>query len=316
MKIIVCVHATLLVESSRGAKQRTHQDELTFPTTINMLKIESRSKKFLVEARRHEPVGYATSPSTSSGAALTIAEFNRQACSNMAIAIGPRKYGECPHRPVFDEFNPSDREALDAVITAAYRQVFGNKNPTLNQRCDSLEARLLNGEICVRDFVAGLATSQFYKDQYFHNVSPQRGIELNFKHLLGRPPLNHAEVSKYIAILAEHGFEAVIHALTDSAEYTEVFGSDIVPYPRALGSLAGMTTASFNNMVDLEASRVVSDNALGSRSRIYSQLNARMLNKTTITAGSVSVTLPTQQFKGHNPPKLEKPVVFRAWGCK
>ena len=281
-----------------------------------MLKIESRSKKFLVDARRHEPVGFATAQSSPGGAALTIAEFNRQACSKMAIAIGPRKYGECPHRPVFDEFNPSDREALDAVIAAAYKQVFGNKNPTLNQRCDSLEARLLNGEICVRDFVAGLATSQFYKDQYFHNVSPQRGIELNFKHLLGRPPLNHAEVTHYIEILANNGFDAVIHALTDSAEYTEVFGSDIVPYPRALGSLAGMTTASFNNMVDLEASRVVSDNALGSRSRIYNQLNTRMLNKTTITAGSISVKLPTQEFKGHNPPKLEKPVVFRAWGCK
>ena len=161
--------------------------------------------------------------------------------------------------------------------------------------------------MCIRDS---------YKDQYFHNVSPQRGLELNFKHLLGRPPLNHAEITQYITILANQGYEAVVNALTDSAEYTEVFGSDIVPYPRALGSLAGMTTASFNNMVDLEASRVVSDNALGSRSRIYNQLNARMLNKTRITAGTISVTLPTQEFKGHNPPKLEKQVVFRAWGCK
>ena len=40
----------------------------------------------------------------------------------------------------------------------------------------------------MRDFVRGLAKSSFYKDRFFRSVAPQRGIELNFKHLLGRAP--------------------------------------------------------------------------------------------------------------------------------
>ena len=68
-----------------------------------------------------------------------------------------------------------------------------------------------------------------YKDRYFHSVSPQRGIELNLKHVLGRPPVDKAEVARLIIKLAAEGYDAVIDSLTDSAEYTEVFGNDTVP---------------------------------------------------------------------------------------
>ena len=63
----------------------------------------------------------------------------------------------------------------------------------------------MNGEITVRDFVNGLAKSPFYKESYFHSVAPQRGIELNFKHLLGRAPLTQEEVQNSIKLQAEDG---------------------------------------------------------------------------------------------------------------
>ncbi len=154
------------------------------------------------------------------------------------------------------------------MINAAYRQVFGNLPPTDNQRCTSLEARLLNGEITVRDFVNGLAKSDFYKDNYFHAVGPQRGIELNFKHLLTPTPLNQDEIAASIQLQAESGFDALVDSMTDSAEYTEVFGSDSVPYNRNSDSYAGMYTLSFNLMRELNGTKVaISDNVNGRKSR-------------------------------------------------
>ena len=106
-----------------------------------------------------------------------------------------------------------------------------------------LEARLMNGEITVRDFVKWFAKSEFYKDNYFHSVAPQRGIELISNTCLGRAPLNQEEVQNSIKLQAEEGFDALIDSLTDSAEYAEVFGSSIVPYWRTNDSYAGMMTA-------------------------------------------------------------------------
>jgi phycoerythrin-associated linker protein len=186
------------------------------------------------------------------------AEYKRQHCASMGIGIGPRLHAECPFGSVFDQYNPDNAAALERVIAAAYRQVLGNLHPRESQRETSLEARLLNGEITVRDFVNGLAKSDFYKSNFFHSVGAQRGVELNFKHLLGRAPLNQAEVQDHIKLQAEEGFDALIDKLTDSAEYTEVFGSDIVPYERSHDSYAGMFTRSFNLMRELGGTKVAS----------------------------------------------------------
>ena len=260
---------------------------------------------------------FASSQPGRKSAALSNGAFQRQSCETMKIAIGPRNYGECPHAVTFDQYAPRDSSALEVTIQAAYRQVFGNLNPTSNQRLNSLEAKLKNGELNVREFVNGLAKSSFYKDRYFHAVSPQRGIELNLKHLLGRPPVDKAEVAKLITKLAAEGYDAVIDSVTDSAEYTEVFGNDTVPYPRSFVSMAGVTTASFNHMVDLEAGTVTSDHALGKKSRVYTRLNGYQV-ATRMKAPSFSVSLKpaSQQFSGHKTPTLVNAVRFRPWGCK
>ena len=181
----------------------------------------------------------------------------------------------------------------------------------------------MNGEITVRDFVNGLAKSDFYKSNFFHSVGAQRGIELNFKHLLGRAPLNQAEVQDHIKLQAEEGFDALIDKLTDSAEYTEVFGSDIVPYERTHDSYAGMFTRSFNLMRELGGTKVaVSDNAQGRNSRTINPLAiaareeakpAAFFSYTAISR--TPAKLPQQQYTGHNPPKMTDYVAFRPFGC-
>ena len=284
------------------------------------------SLKALTSATSTGPASFSTTskagkntvPRTVAGA---IAEYKRQHCASMGIGIGPRIHSECPYGVTFDQYSPDNSAALERVIRAAYRQVYGNLPPTDNQRETSLEVRLMNGEISVRDFVNGLAKSDFYKANFFHAVGAQRGIELNFKHLLGRAPLNQEEVQNHIKLQAEEGFDALIDKLTDSAEYTEVFGSDIVPYERSHDSYAGMFTRSFNLMRELGGMKVaVSDNAQGRNSRTINPLAIASREESKPQAFSYSavqktpVKLPQQQYSGHQPPKMTDYVEFRPFG--
>ena len=280
----------------------------------------------MAAANRTKPASYSMASKAGKNTvhrtvAGSIAEFKRNTCSTMGLGIGPRLHSECPFGSVFDEYHPNDSAALERTIIAAYRQVYGNLPPTENERCTSLEVRLMNGEITVRDFVNGLAKSPFYKQNYFHSVAPQRGIELNFKHLLGRAPLNQAEIQKSIKLQAEEGFDALIDSLTDCAEYAEVFGSDIVPNWRTADSYAGMMTSSFNMMRELASTKVaVSDNAQGSRSRTLNPLAtaaAKASRPVTFTYQAVAkpaARLPQQQYSGHQPPKQTGYVAFRPFG--
>ena len=99
-------------------------------------------------------------------------------------------------------------------------------------------------------------------------MSPQRGIELNFKHLLGRAPLNQAEMSAYISLLASVGHDAVIDSIIDSAEFIEVFGDETVPYSRSFTSAAGVPTSGFPAIAALERGFAISDSAIGSSSQL------------------------------------------------
>ena len=206
-------------------------------------------------------------------------EYKENLCRASGIGIGPRLHSECPFSAVADEFASTGSEALIATIAAAYRQVFGNLGPTENQRCTELESQLMNGDISVRDFVAGLAKSDLYKQNYFFRVSPIRGIELNFKHLLGRPPLNQAEVSAAITVIAEHGFDGLVEHLTRSGEYLEVFGTDTVPYLRAWTSAAGAYCSTFVNLGRVTPGNAASDTTIEGRSQLVMEFtNARRLS--------------------------------------
>ena len=219
-------------------------------------------------------VSYSSPQATvrDSQAALTNAEYLRQSCAQMPIPVGPRDHSECPHRVTFDRFAPSDSEALHRGIEAAYRQVFGNAHVMDHERCVVLEAQFADGRLCAREFVRGLAKSELYKSLYFYKVSVYRGIELNFKHLLGRPPLDQQEIANASAIQSVQGFDALVDAIIDSAEYAEVFGNHGVPYVRSFASASGMSMLNFVRIAALEKSFVSSDRSKGNDSLIRSSL--------------------------------------------
>src|SRR5919199_56474 len=127
-----------------------------------------------------------------------------------------------------------DKQALQTLIRAAYRQVFERdiEPYVVNTTFSALESKLGNGEINVKEFIEGIGTSDLYIKEFYVPYPNTKVIELGTKHFLGRAPENQKEIQKYNRILASDGIRGFIGAMVNSMEYVQVFGEDTVPYRR------------------------------------------------------------------------------------
>ncbi len=158
-------------------------------------------------------------------------------------------------------------EELDTVIRAVYRQVLGNAHVMESERLVSAESMLADGSLSVREFVRAVAKSGLYYERFFGSTSSYRSVELNFKHLLGRAPLDQSEVSAHVQTYTNEGFGADIDSYIDSDEYQAAFGENIVPYFRGTSSQVGQKQVGYNRMATLfrgfaETSSAVKDSSL------------------------------------------------------
>jgi len=170
-------------------------------------------------------------------------------------------------------YKPGDDETtLNLVISSCYRHVFGNTMPMESERLTSAESQLRNGSITVREFVRSLAKSPFYRSRFYEAVTPHRSVELAIKHVLGRPPMDEAEVSTHVERIASEGFDADIDSIIDSDEYERAFGEHTAPHILSWNSPAGAPQASFNRIAALEQNFAGSDSAVGSRSQLLASL--------------------------------------------
>lgn len=158
------------------------------------------------------------------------------------------------------ELRPDWTEAdLQTVFRAAYKQVLGNDYIMKSERLTSAESLLRQGSISVRDFVRAIAKSELYKKKFFYPNSNQRFVELNFKHLLGRPPQDEREWAIHTSRVEEEGFDAEIDSYLDSEEYTQAFGNNVVPYYRGFQVKSGSRTTDFTRMFRLYRGYASSD---------------------------------------------------------
>ena len=128
----------------------------------------------------------------------------------------------------------ANQEQLQNVIGAAYRQIFERDLApyVVATQFTSLESRLGNGEITVKEFIEALGCSELYIKEFYTPYPNTKVIELGTKHFLGRAPLNQQEIRKYNQILAAEGIRAFIGAMVSSMEYLQAFNEDTVPYRR------------------------------------------------------------------------------------
>nr|YP_009546037.1 phycobillisome linker protein [Glaucocystis incrassata]ASQ40098.1 phycobillisome linker protein [Glaucocystis incrassata] len=161
-----------------------------------------------------------------------IKEFRADSNIQARIKQGVSKQRE--QTKVFQLKAQDDKVNIETVIKAAYRQVFERDMESYRVKNEfiSLESRLRNREITVRDFVEALGQSQLYRKEMYIPYPNTKVIELGTKHFLGRAPQNQAEIRKYNQILASGGLKAFVRSLVTSVEYAEIFGEDTVPYRR------------------------------------------------------------------------------------
>ena len=215
------------------------------------------------------------------------------------------------------------------VIQQIYRQVFGNKHLMELDINPSLEALFMNGDMNVQEFVYALAQSETYKRMFLEPNSQYRFVELNFKHLLGRPPRDQSELMEHVRLFAEEGYESEIASYIYNEEYLSVFGLDKVPYNRASESIKGGTTIGYtraaildpgyagfdgstqkgkltNSLGTATSPSIVERKAIGTAnsftivwtSRIQVGPNRRAVQKSVVTQSSMSSTIRGIQSQG------------------
>jgi phycobilisome rod-core linker protein len=119
---------------------------------------------------------------------------------------------------------------IDAIIWAAYRQIFSEHLILESYRQINLESQLRNRAINVRDFIRGLGKSDVYRQLVGETNSNYRLVDISFKRFLGRATYNKDEQIAWSIIIATKGLNGFIDALVDSDEYRQNFGDDIVPF--------------------------------------------------------------------------------------
>lgn len=165
-----------------------------------------------------------------------------------AAQLGVSLFDETPPVEWVPGLSPDEAET---IILAVYRQVLGNAYVMESERLTIAESQFKRGELSVRAFVRAVATSDLYRDRFFTSCARYRSIELNFRHLLGRPPLDLEEMRSHSTLLDTQGFEAEIESYLDSDEYQTVFGETIVPYIRGYQSDACQSMVQFTHTFEL-----------------------------------------------------------------
>jgi phycoerythrin-associated linker protein len=145
----------------------------------------------------------------------------------------------------------SSSEELETIIKAVYRQVLGNAYVMESERLAVPESQFKRGEISVREFVRRVAKSDLYCSRFFTSCARYRAIELNFRHLLGRAPIDLEEMRLHSTILDTQGFEADIDSYIDSDEYQSTFGENFVPYIRGYKTEACQNMVQFTHLFQL-----------------------------------------------------------------
>ncbi|MDX2100658.1 MAG: phycobilisome rod-core linker polypeptide [Leptolyngbyaceae cyanobacterium bins.59] len=128
--------------------------------------------------------------------------------------------------------NVNSSSELQALIREAYRVVFNEQLLLKFNRQVTLETRLANGSITVRDFIRELVKSERFYTLVVGVNDNYRLVEIIVKRLLGRAPYSQDEKIAWSVQIGTLGFYGFVDAIVDSEEYTQAFGDNTVPYQR------------------------------------------------------------------------------------
>lgn len=123
-------------------------------------------------------------------------------------------------------------DAIQELIWAAYRQVFGEHRILSSTRQKYLESQLKFGQISVRDFIRGLVLSDTFRRLNYDTNSNYRFVATCVQRLLGRDVYGEDEKLAWSIVVATQGIQGFVDAVLGSDEYLDSFGDDTVPYQK------------------------------------------------------------------------------------
>lgn len=162
---------------------------------------------------------------------MTLPLLDYKPASQNVRVSGYEVPGDDQPRIFSSEDLPSPSE-WDELIWAAYRQIFSEHQMLRSNRQKFLESQLKFGQITVRDFIRGLATSDPFLRFNYQTNSNYRFVEMCVQRILGRDVYSDREKIAWSIVVGTKGPMGFIDALVNSDEYLENFGYDKVPYQR------------------------------------------------------------------------------------
>jgi phycobilisome rod-core linker protein len=133
---------------------------------------------------------------------------------------------------IYSTDNVGTDSDMEALIWAAYRQVFSEHQMITANRQTFLESQLRYGQITVKDFIRGLATSDSFRRLNYEPNDNYRFVRLVVERLLGREVYNKREEIAWSIFIPTRGYQGFIDAVLASDEYNAAFGENVVPYQR------------------------------------------------------------------------------------
>lgn len=121
---------------------------------------------------------------------------------------------------------------MDNLIAAAYRQIFHEQQMLKSNRQILLESQLRAGQLTVKDFIRGLATSGAFRTWNYEVNNNYRFVELCVQRILGRNVYDEREKIAWSIVLATKGLYGFVDELVNSQEYQDNFGDNTVPFQR------------------------------------------------------------------------------------
>ena len=163
--------------------------------------------------------------------ALPLLQYNPSSQNHRVASFGVADQNEdTPY--IYRIEDVSSYTDMTNIIWAAYRQVFSEHEILKFNRQGTLESQLKNGSLSVRDFIRGLAKSEAFYRLVVSVNNNYRLVDITLKRLLGRSAYNKKEEIAWSIVICNKGFGGFVDVLLDSAEYTQNFGDNTVPYQR------------------------------------------------------------------------------------
>ncbi|CBN54214.1 MULTISPECIES: phycobilisome rod-core linker polypeptide [Kamptonema] len=131
---------------------------------------------------------------------------------------------------IFTTENVLSSGDIEGLIWAAYRQIYSEHQMLKSNRQVALESQLKCGQITVRDFIRGLATSDPFLRRNYQTNSNYRFVEMCVQRILGRDVYSNREKIAWSIVVVNKGPQGFIDDLLNSEEYLNIFGYDKVPY--------------------------------------------------------------------------------------